>query len=249
VSIRQIQLAWEAPTGGIRKLVLVAMADYANDEGKRVFPAVKTLARKCGIDETTCRRAMRDLEDDGLIAVAAKAKQHRPTEYRLTLRAGNAPALDQTAPLDESRAGAPHGRAGAAPIQGGRSAPPSVSEPFIDPSTTVAVRSAHTADRNRPQVEMDPYTNSFTNWEAYLPVWEEKWPDVDIRAEIAAAEEYLTRADIAYSGAEVRRPQRYLEKRFANRQREIEREIERQCASRPAAAEIDAVEDADEVPF
>jgi pyocin large subunit-like protein len=126
VSLRMLTLAWGTLTGGIQKLVLVALADYADDQGGSVFPAVATLARKCGIDETTCRRALRGLEEDGLIVVVAEARQHRPREYRMQLRAGNAP------PLDVSRAGAAHARAGAEPIQGRRSAPQSVNDPSMN---------------------------------------------------------------------------------------------------------------------
>jgi hypothetical protein len=141
VSVRQIELAWEAPVGGIQKLVLVALADFADDQGGSVFPAVPTLARKCGIDETTCRRTLRGFERDGLIALVSEARQHRPRNYRLQLRAGAAPPLDVAragnapslkaarAGTAHARAGTAHARAGTAPIQGGRSAPQSVIEP------------------------------------------------------------------------------------------------------------------------
>ena len=123
MSLQMLTLAWETLTGGIQKLVLVALADYADNQGGSVFPAVATLARKCGIDETTCRRALRRLEGDGWIVVVREARQHRPRTYRLQLRPGNAP------PLDVSRAGATHVRAGAVPTQRGRSAPQSVIDP------------------------------------------------------------------------------------------------------------------------
>jgi hypothetical protein len=49
------------------KYTLVAYADHANHEGGNIWPAVKTIARKTGLDERTIQRLTSDLEAIGLL--------------------------------------------------------------------------------------------------------------------------------------------------------------------------------------
>lgn len=44
------------------RLVLLALADHAHDDGSNAWPAVPTLATKARCDERTVQRALRDLE-------------------------------------------------------------------------------------------------------------------------------------------------------------------------------------------
>lgn len=68
-----------------QKAVLVALADHASNDGRKVFPAVDRLQKKTSYAERTVRRALSDLRDMGLIHVVREAKYHRPTEYALDL--------------------------------------------------------------------------------------------------------------------------------------------------------------------
>jgi hypothetical protein len=70
-----------------------------------------------------------------------------------------------------------------------------------------------------PPIEFDGI--QFTHIESHLDAWEARYPGVDLFGEIAAAEEYWTRPDVADT-RELRWPQRYLERRFANRLAELE---------------------------
>lgn len=56
------------------RLVLLALAEYAHDDGSMAFPAVETLARKARVGETTCRKSLRSLEADGEIEPMGKTK-------------------------------------------------------------------------------------------------------------------------------------------------------------------------------
>lgn len=56
---------WEFDLPAKDKLVLLALADCANDEGL-AWPSIATLARKCGCDQRTIQRNLRDLEKRGL---------------------------------------------------------------------------------------------------------------------------------------------------------------------------------------
>lgn len=67
MSIRVMSAVWEMDLPAKSKLVLLALADCANDEGL-AWPSIATIARKCGCDQRTVQRNLRDLESAGLIA-------------------------------------------------------------------------------------------------------------------------------------------------------------------------------------
>jgi hypothetical protein len=60
MSVRVMASVWEADLPPMEKLVLLALADCANDEG-HCWPAASTLARKSGQGERTVRRAVQSL--------------------------------------------------------------------------------------------------------------------------------------------------------------------------------------------
>lgn len=49
------------------KYVLVAYADHADHNGKNIWPAVRTIAKKTGLDERSIQRLTRDLESMGML--------------------------------------------------------------------------------------------------------------------------------------------------------------------------------------
>jgi hypothetical protein len=67
MSIRVMTAVWDMELPAKDKLVLLALADCANDEGL-AWPSIATLARKCGCDQRTIQRNLRDLEKRGLFA-------------------------------------------------------------------------------------------------------------------------------------------------------------------------------------
>lgn len=66
MSIRAINWALELPIPPTPKLVLVVIADYADDKGY-AFPGVETIARRASISERTLTRVLADLEANGFI--------------------------------------------------------------------------------------------------------------------------------------------------------------------------------------
>lgn len=50
-----------------RKMVLVAIANYADSEGKCAFPSLNTLAKNCDLKEGALKRRIRELEEIGII--------------------------------------------------------------------------------------------------------------------------------------------------------------------------------------
>lgn len=60
MSVRVMTAVWDTPLPPMEKLVLLALADCANDEG-HCWPSAPTLARKSGQGERTVRRCIHSL--------------------------------------------------------------------------------------------------------------------------------------------------------------------------------------------
>lgn len=69
MSVKASTWAWEQPINGNAKLVLLALADHANDEGD-CWPGVKTISLKTGFSESTVRRLISRLVDEGYLSVS-----------------------------------------------------------------------------------------------------------------------------------------------------------------------------------
>ena len=66
VSIQLLTAAWSSGVPPIDRLVLVALADWANERGE-CWPSMPRIAEKTGVDVRTARRVMKRLEDGGHI--------------------------------------------------------------------------------------------------------------------------------------------------------------------------------------
>ncbi|MGI8630800.1 MAG: helix-turn-helix domain-containing protein [Solirubrobacteraceae bacterium] len=73
MSVRVSTWAWTTPVGGSAKLVLLALADQANDAGV-CWPGQNSLADRCGIRERMVRNHLASLEADGYIK---RERRHR----------------------------------------------------------------------------------------------------------------------------------------------------------------------------
>lgn len=70
MSIRVMNWVWDySPAKGTELLLLLAIADAANDDGTNAFPSITTLARKTRLDSRTVRRIVRKLTAEGHIEV------------------------------------------------------------------------------------------------------------------------------------------------------------------------------------
>lgn len=67
------------------KLVLLAMADHARDDGTGCYPSVDRLARKSSLSRRGVQKIARRLEQAGLIEPSKVSRGRRSTEYRITL--------------------------------------------------------------------------------------------------------------------------------------------------------------------
>lgn len=81
---------WEnATVGGSNLLILLAMADFADDNGGSVYPSMKTLAKKARMSQDQARRVVHKLIADGHIELVQKGGwdggRNRSNEYRLVI--------------------------------------------------------------------------------------------------------------------------------------------------------------------
>lgn len=70
MSIHLMSLVWEVrfPTQG-QKLVMLRMADFANDEGDSVFPSNSQVAEQCGLTKRGAQYILRGFHNCGLMVI------------------------------------------------------------------------------------------------------------------------------------------------------------------------------------
>lgn len=202
MSVRVMAMVWDSTVPAPARFTLLALADNANDEG-RCWPSISTLARKCCTGESTIRRHLKALVDEGLITV-----QHRwnaSSEYaidlpRLVAAADPAPSQSDTpcqidTPSQTERT--PSQSDTPPPVK--LSGPPSqtehltINEPSLEPSenrqepararaaTTPADRGTRIPDDFAATPEMvkwarenTPHVNGRRETEAFIDYWRGK---------------------------------------------------------------------------
>ena len=83
MSIALMTDVWKVNIQSAKKMVLLALADSANDEGTNCFPSVATIIEKCSMGERTVFRHLASLEEDGFIS--RHERPGRSTNYVLNV--------------------------------------------------------------------------------------------------------------------------------------------------------------------
>lgn len=68
---------------GSDRLVLLALADHADDETWKCWPSVPRIAHKAKVSERTVQRSIKTLEKIGELAVEDRGNEHRPNLYEV----------------------------------------------------------------------------------------------------------------------------------------------------------------------
>ena len=66
MSVKSSTWAWQQPIKSTAKLVLLALADHANDDGK-CWPGIETVAKKCGISRIAVINNISKLRKSGFV--------------------------------------------------------------------------------------------------------------------------------------------------------------------------------------
>lgn len=88
MSIKVLTWVWEhSEEEGGALLVLLALADWANDDGSRIFPSIASAAKKSRLSERQVQRILRLLEGKGTIAKEIDGGgRGKTTSYRILLK-------------------------------------------------------------------------------------------------------------------------------------------------------------------
>lgn len=85
MSIDAINRVWALDIEPTEKLLLLAIADFTNNEGN-AWPSIPTIARKTSLSEDTVRRKIRKLSVDGILSSTPRKDKHgRDTSYMFQL--------------------------------------------------------------------------------------------------------------------------------------------------------------------
>jgi hypothetical protein len=111
MSIKVMSMVFDRyPSGGMERLLALAMADHASDDGRRIWPSVDELARKTMQSRSSVQRQIRRMVAIGWL-IQVKSATGRPgvtNEYRICpewIEGGEVPAPEtgvNLTPLDDS---------------------------------------------------------------------------------------------------------------------------------------------------
>lgn len=86
MSIRVMTAIWDSGLyEGGTLLVLLALADWAADDGTKVFPKIATLAEKARLSVRGAQLCMARLKEDGVLVEVEGARRGKATEYKIVL--------------------------------------------------------------------------------------------------------------------------------------------------------------------
>lgn len=78
---------WEIKLTPAQQIVLLALADHADHDGRNIRPGVPLIAWKTGYSERQVQRIVKQLMKDGLLVVE-KTREGKPTEYSIDFTKG-----------------------------------------------------------------------------------------------------------------------------------------------------------------
>lgn len=103
MSIKVMTWIWDnSPASGTELLMLLAIADQANDAGREAWPSIRTLAQRTRLDERTVRRVLRRLSEQGLLIVR-KGGGRQSNYYEIPMESTG--TLEVSPPLAERHPG------------------------------------------------------------------------------------------------------------------------------------------------
>lgn len=205
MSVRVMSLVFETDLPPNEKMLLLVLADWADDDGGRIFPAQARMAKKASVSDRTVRRLLGLLKERLLIQEVVSANRYQPAEYRINLSAlricAGADPLDvfeggQSVHLATTNGRLADSRVDNGDTQGGQTAHPrvdtgvlqSVSRTISEPSEVVLVAVASPKSR----IKFDVDTGSITGVvDSDRDRWGRLYPAVDLKREQDRAGEWL----------------------------------------------------------
>lgn len=120
MSVHISSKVWEAPMAPTKKLIMLSLADQANDEGV-TWPSVRSLARRTGLSPRAIQKNLAELEADKIIVRERRqAATGRQTSNFFTISISALPTLHDVHPCTSDGGRVHLGRGEGAPATGGR---------------------------------------------------------------------------------------------------------------------------------
>ena len=95
---------WDLDLPHNKRLVLLAMADHADHEGRNIYPSTDLIAWKTGYSFRQVQRVIDTLIVDGILVEVKPARQQKPATYELNFAAGvTKPPFDRVARKAQDR--------------------------------------------------------------------------------------------------------------------------------------------------
>ncbi len=159
-------MAWvfaESEVTGNDRLVLLAIADEADDDGTKAFPSIDRLAEKCRVPSRTVRRCLVRLEEVNALLVTRPEKHGRGHHNVYTVvMPGHGQSVPLSPSMKSSESDGERSRKGAE--RGAALANPSYTHRPIDPKS----KSKSARPEPLPLSERDVEANSFASfWSTY----------------------------------------------------------------------------------
>lgn len=161
MSARHTFWAWETPTSGMTKLILLSLADGADKDSGLCWYKQATIAAHCGVSVETVRRSLRELEGLGLLETIPQQREDGsvgPNKYRLTPCQADGCTPQRVGGYPTESGGVPHGETGLV-------VPSSVDPPSAAPERKEG--SAPTRSKQEPLPDIPP--------ELDTPAFREAW--------------------------------------------------------------------------
>lgn len=153
MSVRVMAWVWDqSESEGNDRLVLLAIADCASDDGGNAYPSVATLVRKTKTSERTVQRAIKSVVQLGELTVFPQSGPKGCNRYRVNMTPRQ---IDTPVKLTPPQSDTPVNLA-SDPRQSDTPAPVKLTpEPSVEPSTETSVGQEHSSSDapHRPDVE------------------------------------------------------------------------------------------------
>lgn len=73
MSFHLVNIAWQKDIAHTPKIVLLALADFAQQSTGECFPSVRVLSARCGLSESSVRDQIKWLNEKGLVETERQA--------------------------------------------------------------------------------------------------------------------------------------------------------------------------------
>ncbi len=138
MSVSVMTLVWRSDLPANHKLVLLAYADHANDEGGSVYPGEDWMAAKTGYTSGNIRRVTKQLVEAGFLHRVKRGQTGQRAEWEVDVPMLRAAQSARLLELEGARQEAKSRATESKEARGG--ATPNVIEPSEEPSVQIAER-------------------------------------------------------------------------------------------------------------